>query len=74
MEINEKKFWGLDPSKIESLEDVRLIFTAMDLYLREDTPGFKMVSHLFTEDRVPMIADDSFITESQQPSVQIVGP
>lgn len=63
MEINEKKFWGLDPSKIESLEDVRLIFAAMDLFVREDIPGFEKVAHLFTEDRVPVIVDESQIVE-----------
>lgn len=41
MEINEKKFWGLDVTKIESLEDVKLIFAAMDLFVREDIPGFE---------------------------------
>jgi hypothetical protein len=63
MEINEKKFWGLDVTKIESLEDVKLIFAAMDLFVREDIPGFDKVAHLFTEDRVPVIVDESQIVE-----------
>jgi hypothetical protein len=74
MEINEKKFWGLDPSKIESLEDVRLIFAAMDLFVREDIPGFEKVAHLFTEDRVPVIVDEGMINESGQFPVEIVAP
>ena len=74
MEINEKKFWGLDPSKIESLEDVRLIFAAMDLFVREDIPGFEKVAHLFTEDRIPVIVDEGMINESGQFPVEIVAP
>jgi|694.fasta_scaffold39976_13 hypothetical protein len=74
MEINEKKFWGLDASKIESLEDVRLIFSAMDLFVREDIPGFEKVSHLFTEDRIPVIVDEGMIYETPQASVEIVAP
>lgn len=67
MEINEKKFWGLDVNKIESLEDVKLIFAAMDLFVREDVPGFEKVSHLFTEDRVPVIVDESLVQEVVPP-------
>lgn len=64
MEINEKKFWGLDVTKIESLEDVKLIFAAMDLFVREDIPGFDKVAHLFTEDRIPMIIDEDALQEA----------
>ena len=64
MEINEKKFWGLDVTKIESLEDVKSIFAAMDLFVREDIPGFDKVAHLFTEDRIPMIVDEDALQEA----------
>jgi hypothetical protein len=74
MEINEKKFWGLNPNKIESLEDVRLIFAAMDLFVREDIPGFENVSHLFTEDRIPTILDESMIEGTPQAQVEIIAP
>lgn len=66
MEINEKKFWGLDTSKIESLDDVKLIFAAMDLFVREDIPGFDKVAHLFTEDRIPVLVDETQIVEPTQ--------
>ena len=66
MEINEKKFWGLNTTKIESLEDVKLIFAAMDLFVREDIPGFDKVAHLFTEDRIPVFVDETQIVEPTQ--------
>lgn len=66
MEINEKKFWGLDTNKIESLDDVKLILAAMDLFVREDIPGFDKVAHLFTEDRIPVIVDETQIIEPTQ--------
>jgi hypothetical protein len=74
MEINEKKFWGLDPNNIQSLDDIKLIFAAMDLFVREDIPGFEKVAHLFTEDRVPVIVDEGMINESGQFPVEIVAP
>lgn len=74
MEINEKKFWGLDVNNIESLEDVKLIFAAMDLFVREDIPGFNKVAHLFTEDRIPMIVDENVVQEAFNTNPEIVPP
>jgi hypothetical protein len=74
MEINEKKFWGLDPNNIQSLEDVKLIFAAMDLFVREDIPGFEKVAHLFTEDRIPTLIDESMVNETPQSPVEIIAP
>ena len=72
MEINEKKFWGLDVNNIQSLEDVKLIFAAMDLFVREDIPGFDKVAHLFTEDRIPMIVDENMIQETVPENAEYV--
>lgn len=74
MEINEKKFWGLDVNNIQSLEDVKLIFAAMDLFVREDIPGFDKVAHLFTEDRIPMIVDEDVVQEAFNTNPEIVPP
>ena len=69
MEIDNQKYWGLDVSKIESLDDVKLILDAMDLYLSDQIPGFDKVKHLFTTDTTPKI-----IASIQQQQQQIVEP
>jgi hypothetical protein len=66
MEIDNKKFWGLDVNNIETLDDIKLIFAAMDLFVREDIPGFDKVAHLFTEDRIPTIVDEQVMQEMQE--------
>jgi hypothetical protein len=70
MEIENQKFWGLDVSKIESLDDVKLILDAMDLYLNEGIPGFDKVRHLFTVDATPKILESI----QQQQEQQIIAP
>jgi len=52
MEKESQVFWGLDASKIETIEDVRNILGAMDLYIREDLPDFDKVKHLFTKQQM----------------------
>ena len=52
MEKESQVFWGLDASKIETIEDVRNILGAMDLYIREDLPYFDTVKHLFTKQQM----------------------
>jgi hypothetical protein len=52
MEKESQVFWGLDASKIETIEDIRNILGAMDLYIREDLPDFDKVKHLFTKQQV----------------------
>lgn len=52
MENENQVFWGLDADKIESIDDVRKILGAMDLYIREDLPGFDEVKHLFTKQQM----------------------
>jgi hypothetical protein len=50
-ETEVQTFWGLDANKIESIDDVKAILGAMDLFVREDLPLFDEVKHLFTEER-----------------------
>jgi hypothetical protein len=50
-ETEVQTFWGLDASKIETIDDVKAILGAMDLFVREDLPLFDNVRHLFTEER-----------------------
>jgi hypothetical protein len=52
MEKESQVFWGLDASKIETIEDIRNILGAMDLYIREDLPDFDKVKHLFTKQQM----------------------
>jgi hypothetical protein len=52
---NEIKLWGLDVDKIKDIEDVKLIFKAMDFFMMEDAPYFNEVKHLFCDgDRKPI--------------------
>lgn len=53
MQINDMKLWGLNVDNIKTLEDVKLIFKVMDLYLVEDIKDFDLVKHLFTEEKPP---------------------
>jgi len=50
-ETEVQTFWGLDANKIESIDDVKAILGAMDLFVREDLPNFDDIKHLFTEER-----------------------
>lgn len=50
-ETEVQTFWGLDASKIETIDDVKAILGAMDLFVRKDLPLFDNVRHLFTEER-----------------------
>lgn len=50
-ETEVQTFWGLDASKIETIDDVKAILGAMDLFVREDLPHFDQVKHMFTEER-----------------------
>ena len=52
MENESQVFWGLDADKIESIEDIKKILGAMDLYIREDLPYFDTVRHLFTKQQM----------------------
>lgn len=70
MEIDGQRFWGLDVSKIESIEDIKLILDSMDLYLSDQLPGFDKVKHLFTLDATPKI----IASIQQQQEQQIVAP
>jgi hypothetical protein len=72
MEIDNQKYWGLDVSKIESLDDVKLILDAMDLYLSDQIPGFDKVKHLFTTDATPKII--ASIQQQQQEQQQVIAP
>lgn len=71
MEIDNQKFWGLDSNNINSLDDVKLIFDAMDLYLSDQIPGFDKVRHLFTTDATPKIIAS---IQQQQQEQQIIAP
>jgi len=55
---NEQVFWGLDENKIETIDDVRKILGAMDLFIREDLPDFDKVKHLFTEERKVVVEQE----------------
>ncbi len=46
----------------------------MDLFVREDIPGFEKVAHLFTEDRIPTLIDESMVNETPQSPVEIIAP
>lgn len=70
MEIDGHRYWGLDVSKIESLEDIKLILDGMDLYLSDQVPGFDKVKHLFTLDATPKI----IASMQQQQEQQIIAP
>jgi hypothetical protein len=52
---NEAKLWGLDVDKIKDIEDIKLLFKAMDFFMLEDAPYFDEVKHLFCDDtRTPV--------------------
>ena len=71
MEIDNQKFCGLDVSKIQSLDDVKLILDAMDLYLSDQIPGFDKVRHLFTTNATPKILAS---IQQQQQQQEIIEP
>lgn len=58
-ETEVQTFWGLDSSKIETIDDVKAILGAMDLFVREDLPHFKEIKHLFTEERKVEVSKES---------------
>lgn len=58
-ETEVQTFWGLDANKIETLDDVKAILGAMDLFVREDLPLFDDVRHLFTEERQVQMSKES---------------
>ena len=58
-ETEVQTFWGLDANKIETLDDVKAILGAMDLFVREDLPLFGDVRHLFTEERKVQMSKES---------------